>query len=1425
MSKVQWDHILNSYDDNENKEIIYAEQDSNNYTIEENINQDDSSAFATMQSVLSASYEGFGVAMGSLIAVAAVSKDKISTTGFMPLTVDYREKASAGGRIPTNHLRRDLMPNEKEILTSRIIDRSVRNSFPNGYLCETQLFCNVLSIDAINDPDIAATNAASTALSLSNIPWDGPVGTIRISYLNGQYITNPTKKETVNSDFNIVCTSNKEGKITMLEGFGNKPVEFEIILHMIDLAIKENLLIIEKITELTNLFSINKRTVSKYLTPTNQQKEDAFLISNSKLREIFSNHTLNKTNRDKLINEIRIEAIEKLKEHYPEEESFIFNEAFIQCFKRSYAEYVFESGLRCDGRNEYQFRPLYSEVNLFKPLHGSALFQRGLTQVLGTLTFDSPDSALKLNNSGFPDEVKEKNFMLHYEFPPFATNDTGRLGFVGRREIGHGSLAEKGLKPIVPDDLPFVIRLTCEVLESNGSSSMASVCAGSLSLMDAGLQIDEHVAGVAIGLIKNEQKEFKILTDILGLEDYFGEMDLKIAGTKKGFTAMQLDSKLKEGINFAILRESFERASSSLEELIDHMGNTISKPNLNKNNLPVTNKIEIPQYKKGAFLGFNGFNLKKLKAQIGVTITQDNENVNAYNIFAPNQDAMDEAKEFIDDILIKEKELDLEFGAIYTAKILEIKENGVIIKIEGQPPLFLHNKHLDKKKIKHASSLGLEIGSSIQVKYFGRDPANGEMADSDDDHGDRHSRDKFKRERNDYQYNKRSNDWNTDSGNSNWQGNDRYQNRNNSGRDSFGRDQKPNGNFNQRRYNNNDMSPPQKRFRNTRDWEDRGPGFGSERIYNRNNLNNSYDNSIENSKFRLKYHPEESIKRKKQLRNYLISRRECFIDLLKKGKINSISLDVDKTDEIIKLLDTFIIKLEGGDDEDIKALDELPKEEKSKEPELDLFRVDVDDKLSNESNTKADNMDCSNDENNFSNQQDNEKVDNNLNSTNNEDKENEEEEEEPKKKRAMLHKTSSIFLRNLPANITKEEIDSMFIKYPEFLRSAISEPLIDKKFLRKAWVSFERNFDVRKIYLNLSGVKIRNVEIGAIINKDLTRRVRLVSGIASHKNCVLADIRHAAKIVAMLDHQKKVWEKEEDEEEPSLISKPLKLFGVESKNPLLRNITEFLIEEASAEEEELLGAELSQIDGGDQALERNENSIIVLDRLIYYLRFVHSFDYYNACEYPNEDEMPNKIGLIHVRGLPPSLKVSQKDVDDYIKAFENKIAQFIQPTVEITNEELSKLGLRNEEAEVEKFIQENIQEIGNGKWLCPLSGKKFKGPDFVRKHLLNKHEERLEEIKQEAKYFNNYVRDVKRPQLPEHPANKPVLPTNRTDNINSGSENQPVLGFQMRANSRVVAQPNQAAIRKVFDRPNLEFEKKNDHKVYLLLLIAHMERV
>ncbi|XP_043197030.1 serrate RNA effector molecule homolog isoform X2 [Amphibalanus amphitrite] len=353
-----------------------------------------------------------------------------------------------------------------------------------------------------------------------------------------------------------------------------------------------------------------------------------------------------------------------------------------------------------------------------------------------------------------------------------------------------------------------------------------------------------------------------------------------------------------------------------------------------------------------------------------------------------------------------------------------------------------------------------------------------------------------------------------------------------------------------------------------------------------------------------------------------------------------------------------------------------------------------------------------------------------------------------------LHRTTSIFLRNLAPTITKQEVEAMCRRYPGFLRAAIADPQPERRWFRRGWVTFERQVNIKEICWNLNNIRLRDCELGAIVNRDLSRRVRTVNGITSHKQVVRADIKLAAKIIQNLDSRYQLWpdpDAEQRGQQPS--------YGVSSNNPILRNITDYLIEEASAEEEELLGVSASsqeEAPAGGDTIERDDELIKVLDRLLLYLRVVHSVDYYNHSEYPNEDEMPNRCGIIHARGLPPSSKVTSTEVQDYISSFENKIGSFLLPLTRWVDDECKKNGLilKDPEEEVEKFVQANTQELAKDKWLCPLSNKKFKGPDFVRKHIFNKHAEKVEEVKKEVEFFNNYLRDPKRPQLPEHPSAK-----------------------------------------------------------------------
>ncbi|XP_037821581.1 serrate RNA effector molecule homolog [Lucilia sericata] len=385
-----------------------------------------------------------------------------------------------------------------------------------------------------------------------------------------------------------------------------------------------------------------------------------------------------------------------------------------------------------------------------------------------------------------------------------------------------------------------------------------------------------------------------------------------------------------------------------------------------------------------------------------------------------------------------------------------------------------------------------------------------------------------------------------------------------------------------------------------------------------------------------------------------------------------------------------------------------------------------------------------------------------------------------------LHRTSSIFLRNLAPSITKAEIEAVCQKFDGYLRVAIADPLVERRWYRRGWVTFKRDVNIKEICWNLNNTRLRDCEMGAIVNRDLSRRVRPVNGMTAHKTIVRADIKLCAKIAMNLDEKFKLWqaEKEENKEENASsateanastapdanneLNNSSSSYGFKTNNPVLQNITDFLIEEASAEEEELLGISGDNKDSEGEAIERDPQLLTVLDNLILYLRIVHSVDFYNHCEYPYEDEMPNRCGIIHARGPPPA-KVSQNDMQDYIKNFESKMQTFLAKSTPIEEEELKNLGSKDTEAEVEKFIQANTQELAKDKWLCPLSGKKFKGPEFIRKHIFNKHAEKVEEVRKEVEFFNNYLKDPKRPQLPEHPGNN-----KRTTSESSGGYRAPV---------------------------------------------------
>lgn len=557
---------------------------------------------------------------------------------------------------------------------------------------------------------------------------------------NNELIINPTRRELQASSLDLIVTATKQNLVVMLEGKADM-----ILLPDLQKAIKQGareaqtiIAEIEKMRK-TNPNSKPKREQvfvedGKKLKITQEILDAIESLSSMRLKEIFGNASHDKLSRDNAITMLRQEVTSSVWSSFPDYDIAVISEEFNKFVIKRFRDFYLEENKRCDGRGFDDLRNISCKIDMFAPLHGSSLFTRGQTQVLCSVTLDSKESALKLDSlAALESGVKEKNFFLHYEFPPYATGEIGRIGIVNRRELGHGSLAEKGLLPVIPPNSPFTIRLTSEVLESNGSSSMATVCAGSMALMDAGVQISAPAAGVAIGLVTKYENEdtkhiedYKILTDQLGIEDYMGDMDMKVAGTKKGVTAIQTDVKIP-GIPIKIIQESLMKAHEAKSKIIDIMNKCIDAPRLDKKeSWPVSEKLTIEPHQRSKVLGPGGFYIKQIFLETGVQLTTVDENT--FDIFAPSKLAMDEAKEMIQKLLEKDRVPELDFGGIYTAKIVEIRDIGVMVTLyPSMPPALLHNSQLDMRKVAHASALGFTVGQEISVKYFGRDPVSGLM--------------------------------------------------------------------------------------------------------------------------------------------------------------------------------------------------------------------------------------------------------------------------------------------------------------------------------------------------------------------------------------------------------------------------------------------------------------------------------------------------------------------------------------------------------------------------------------------------------------------------------------------------------------------------------------------------------------------------
>ena len=656
------------------------------------------------------------VQMGeTIVLVAAVGAAKAKAgQDFFPLTVDYREKAAAAGKFPGGYFKREGRPTEKEILTSRLIDRPIRPLFPKGWYNEVQVQCIVLSADGEHDPDMLAVVGASASLMVSDIPWEGPLGAVRVGRVNGQFIANPTHTQMIESDLDLVYVGN-ETDLVMFEGSGKEisDADFNAALRFGHDAIQP---VVAAQKELASRGGKAKREITLNIVPEEILNEAKALAGDSIIKALL---TPGKLAREGAVSAITEEIGKKLVEKFGAEKvtEFVLKDAFYYIQKESVRGLIMKQDKRLDGRGLDAVRPISSEVSILPRAHGSAMFQRGETQAVTLCTLGTGEDAQEFDS--YTGGASEKKFILHYNFPNFSVGETGRISGPGRREIGHGALAERALEPMVPtDSYPYSIRVTSEIMESNGSTSMATVCGGSLAMMDAGVPMIRPVAGISIGLCtehdeKDRISEYKLLTDIIGWEDAFCDMDCKIAGTEKGITGFQLDLKLR-GVPHNLMAEAVERANRARQLILGEMDKTLDAPRKEMSKYaPRLETIKINPEKIGMLIGPGGKNIKKLVEESGCEINiEDDGTVNIYSV---SEEGMKIARDAITGMTAE-----AEIGKIYRGKVVTIKEFGAFVEFLPGRDGLVHISELANFRVKQTEDI-VKVGDEIMVKCLGVD--------------------------------------------------------------------------------------------------------------------------------------------------------------------------------------------------------------------------------------------------------------------------------------------------------------------------------------------------------------------------------------------------------------------------------------------------------------------------------------------------------------------------------------------------------------------------------------------------------------------------------------------------------------------------------------------------------------------------------
>ena len=658
-----------------------------------------------------------------LLATVCAAKDAVPGTDFMPLQVDYKEQYSAAGRFPGGFTKREGKSGDNEILTSRLVDRVLRPLFPSNYHAEVYVNIMLLSADGVDQPDALAGFAASAAMACSDIPFECPISEVRVARINGEYVIDPTFEQMKDADMDIMVGASAEN-IMMVEGEMKEVSEQDMIG-----ALKAAMAAIKPMCEL-------QTELSKELG-TDVKREYCHEVNDEDLRQQMNTELYPKAydvTKQALEKQARQEAFDKILSDFQEAYDAAHTDLSEDDLEEKHAEMeryyhdvmrdamrrcILDEGIRLDGRKTDEIRPIWCEVSPLPMPHGSAIFTRGETQSLSTCTLGT-----KMDEK-LVDDVLERGyqrFLLHYNFPPFCTGEAKAQRGVGRREIGHGHLAWRGLKGQIPEDFPYTVRLVSQILESNGSSSMATVCAGTLALMDAGVPMKKPVSGIAMGLIKNPGEEkYAVLSDILGDEDHLGDMDFKTTGTRDGLTATQMDIKC-DGLSFEILEKALMQAKAGREHILKCITDTIAEPRAElKPQVPRIVQIEIPKEFIGAVIGPGGKIIQQMQEETGATITIDEtDGVGKVQVSAPNKDAIDAALGKIKAIVAIP-----EVGEVYEGTVRSIMPYGCFVEIMPGKDGLLHISEIDWKRLETVEEAGIKEGDKIKVKLMEIDPKTG----------------------------------------------------------------------------------------------------------------------------------------------------------------------------------------------------------------------------------------------------------------------------------------------------------------------------------------------------------------------------------------------------------------------------------------------------------------------------------------------------------------------------------------------------------------------------------------------------------------------------------------------------------------------------------------------------------------------------